>query len=119
MEGEDRRRFARFNLLVDVAVSKRDATESEKVLSTKNISQGGVCVVSCEEYRIGDLLNVRLRLPDVDGNIDAIGKVVWVKPWETGIGPQSRRFDIGLEFIGVNDSLYAKIHKYLFNKVER
>ena len=115
----DRRNFPRFNLLVDVGVAKRSDSHSEKTLLSKNISQGGVCVIAYEEYKFGDLLDLKINLPGIAEVIQAIGKVVWVKEFSVGDGKNSRRFDVGLEFVGVNDVIFDKINKYLFTRQDK
>ena len=115
----ERRQFPRFNLLVDVGVAKRLDSQSEKLLLSKNISQGGVCVIAYEEYKIGDLVDVKINLPGISDAVKAIGKVVWIKEFSVGDGKNSKRFDVGLEFIGVNDVVFEKISKYLFTRQEK
>jgi len=115
----ERRQFPRFNLLVDVGVAKRTDTEHEKVLLSKNISQGGVCVIAYEEYKLGDLLDIKVNLPGIAEAIQAIGKVAWVKEFSVGDGKNSKRYDVGLEFIGINDAVFEKINKYLFTRQEK
>ena len=51
---EDRRKFPRFNILVEVTATKRASNGEEKTFSVKNISQGGVCIISSEEPNMGD-----------------------------------------------------------------
>jgi hypothetical protein len=63
--GEDRRKFPRFNLLVDVSVTKRASSEKEQIFPSKNISQGGVCIVSFEQPKMGALMDLKIRLPGV------------------------------------------------------
>ncbi|MCX7927506.1 MAG: PilZ domain-containing protein [Candidatus Omnitrophica bacterium] len=116
MSEQERRRFARFNILVEAKVSKRQEGAPEKILNTKNISQGGVCIISTEPYSLGELLNLKLHLPDVDEEITAIGKVVWIKPLESISGSEIKRYELGLEFIGINDETFQRIQKYLFYK---
>jgi len=114
-KSEDRRRFPRFNLLVDVAVTKRASSEQEQILSTKNISQGGVCLISTEKSNMGDLMDLKIRLPGVKDEIKTIGKITWIK--ELSLGPIQKipRFEIGLEFIGLNDPTFQLINKYLYD----
>ena len=114
-KSEDRRRFPRFNLLVDVVVTKRASSEQEQILSTKNISQGGVCLISTEKPNMGDLMDLKIRLPGVKDEIKTIGKVSWIKELSIGVSQKTKRFEIGLEFIGLNDPTFQMINKYLYD----
>jgi len=112
---EDRRIFPRFNLLVDVSVAKHASSEKEKILPSKNISQGGVCVIAFEQSKMGDLMDLKIRLPGMDEDIKIMGKVVWVKEFSIGTTRKSPRFEVGMEFVGLNDSIFEQISKYLYN----
>jgi hypothetical protein len=115
-KSEDRRRFPRFNLLVDVAVTKRATSNKEEILSSKNISQGGVCLISFEKPNMGDLMDLKVRLPGIKDEIKTIGKVTWIRELSIGAAQKTQRFEIGLEFIGLNDPTFELINKYLYNQ---
>jgi len=110
---DERRRFPRFNLLVDVLVSKRAASEREKLLITKNISQGGVCIIAYEEFREQDLLDLKIFLPEDKVPLKVLGRVVWTK--EFVIGDSSKRYDVGVEFIDIDEETIQKINRHLFS----
>jgi hypothetical protein len=112
---DDRRMFPRFNLLVDVSIAKRASSEKEQTFASKNISQGGVCIITFEKPDMGDLMDLRIRLPGKKDEIKTIGKVTWVK--EVSIGPlqKTKRFEVGLEFVGLNDTTFGEFNKYLYN----
>jgi Tfp pilus assembly protein PilZ len=113
---QERRSFSRFNLLVDVSVSKRASSQKEKLLMTKNISQGGACIIAYEELKLGDLLDLKIHLPDSKEEIKVIGKVAWCKEFSIGNEQKGKRFDVGVEFVGLNDNTFEKINKYLFSR---
>ncbi len=112
---DDRRKFPRFSLLVDVSVSKHASSEKEKILPSKNISQGGVCVIAFEQPNMGDLMDLKIRLPEMNDEIKIMGKVVWVREFSIGATQRSQRFEVGMEFIGLSDSAFELINKYLYN----
>jgi hypothetical protein len=116
MESNDeRRKFPRFNLLVDVAVTKRASSEAEKILPSKNISQGGVCIISFDQPAMGEFMDLKIRLPGVKDEIKSMGKVVWIKEISIGAHQKTKRFEVGLEFIGLSDPTFEMINKYLYN----
>ena len=118
MENNDKRQFPRFNLLVDVAVNKRNSSEKENILPSKNISQGGVCIVSFTQPTMGDIMNLKIRLPGFKDEIKTMGKVVWIKEVSFGSLQKTKRFEVWLEFIGLNDSTFEMINKYLYNSLK-
>jgi hypothetical protein len=111
---EERRQFPRFNLLVDVSVTKRASSQREKLLITKNISQGGICIIAYEELKVGDFLDLKIHPPGSKESIKAIGKVIWCREFCIGDEQKGRRFDVGVEFVGLNDDTFKEINKYLF-----
>jgi len=112
---EEKRRFPRFNLLVDVLVSKRAASEREKLLITKNISQGGACIIAYEELKESDILDLKIFLPEDDKAVKVTAKVAWVKEITIGEGGKVKRYDVGVEFIGVDNETMSKLNRYLVN----
>ncbi len=116
-KNDDRRRFPRFNLLVDVSVTKHASIEKEKTLSSRNISQGGVCVIAFEQPNMGDLMDLKIRLPGMNDEIKIMGKVAWVREFSIGATQRSQRFEVGMEFIGLSDSIFEQIKKYLYNNL--
>lgn len=112
---EEKRRFPRFNLLVDVAVSKRASSGAAEVLSSKNISQGGVCIIYYQQPTMGELVDLKIRLPGINDEIKTMGKVVWIKEISIGAHQKTKRFEVGLEFVGLSDPTFEMINKYLYN----
>ena len=112
---EEKRRFPRFNLLVDVLVSKRATSEREKLLITKNISQGGACIIAYEELKELDILDLKIFLPEDDKPIKVTARVAWVREIVIGGTEQAKRYDVGVEFIGVDNEIMNKLNRYLVN----
>jgi len=111
----ERRKFPRFNLLVDVLVSKRAASERERLLVTKNISQGGVCIIAYEEFQEQDILDLRIFLPEDNVPLQVTGKVAWIKEFVIGDSPGNRRYDMGVEFMDIDEESIQKINRHLFS----
>jgi hypothetical protein len=112
---DDRRTFPRFNILVDVSASKRASEEKEQTFSSKNISQGGVCIISFDQPTLGDIMDLKIRLPGKKDEVKTMGKVVWVKEITISPSQRTKRFEVGLEFIGLSDSIFAEFNNYLYN----
>ena len=110
----ERRKYPRFNLLVDVNISRKNDRGTNSCSRSRNISQGGICFIAYERVRELDVLNLEIVLPDSDGPINVAGKVVWVREFVIGDSPTGRRFDVGVEFLDIAQDTLDKIKNYLF-----
>jgi len=70
--------------------------EAASVLS-KNISQSGILINSSRKVSVGDLLELELTVPSIEGysTIELAGRVCWVRQLN------NKSFDCGLEFTQV------------------
>ena len=109
----ERRRFPRFNLLADVAVAKHGSTGKKIDFSSKNISQGGVCILVFEAPQIDELLDLTINLPGAK-EFQITGKVVWVKESSFKTSALPDKFEVGLEFMGVEEDIFGEIKRYLY-----
>ncbi len=109
---QERRSFVRLNLLSDVIYTK--SPKEERLTFTKNISKGGICIIAYEELKKSELLDLEIYLPDDNAPINAKGKVAWSKEFIIGDKARGKRFDVGVEFVEINDSDLNKIDKYVF-----
>ncbi len=112
-KGEEKRRFPRFNLSVNVLVSKRALLEKEKLLITKNISQGGACIIAYEELEEQDILDLKISLSKDEKPIKVTARVVWIREIVIGEGEKDRRYEVGVEFIGLDNEIMNKLNRYL------
>lgn len=112
---QEKRKFVRLNALVDVVYAKSPAAVKEEISLTKNISKGGICLIVYEELKENDLLNLRIFLPDDKVAINAVGRVVWIKEFIIGDNPESKRFDVGIEFVKINEDDLIRVNKYVFS----
>jgi len=110
----ERRKFPRLFALVDVFYEKEPPQEKEKLTLTKNISKGGICLIAYEELKKDEILNLKIYLPDEELPVVAKGRVAWAKEFIIGDYLTGRRFDVGIEFIEINDSDLEKINRYIF-----
>jgi c-di-GMP-binding flagellar brake protein YcgR len=112
--GPERRRFLRLQEAIDVVYKKHLVTDKEKVLLTKNIGAGGICLrVYGDELSEGDMLDLKIYLPEPDGIITAVGKVVWRKEIYTNDVSQTKRLDVGIEFTEIRPQDRKRINKYV------
>ena len=110
---EERRKFARLNILVDVSYTKHATNEKRKLSLTRNISRGGVCFVGYEKVQDNDTIDLNVYLPGSAEPVKAIGKVVWVREFTIGENFQNKRYDVGVEFVEISDQNSGKIDQYM------
>jgi c-di-GMP-binding flagellar brake protein YcgR len=115
---ENRRKFVRLNMLADVFYKKRSLLRMKKLSTSKNISKGGICLIAYEDLRKGDLLDLKIYLSDDKKAITGIGKVAWTKEFVIGDVFKGKRYDVGVEFIKINDTDLSKIDRYVFSHVK-
>jgi hypothetical protein len=99
------------NILFAVCREKNDRRMPERVL-TKNISSGGLCVVSDIEVKKGTVLAAEIIFDAAGlGRLKAYCEAMWSK--QTG---ENGQYEVGLQFIGLKDSesknLKEFIHSY-------
>jgi c-di-GMP-binding flagellar brake protein YcgR len=111
---EERRKFPRFNFLVDVSFKKKAAFKKEKLSITKNISGVGVCLISYEELKVDDNLELKVFMPETKKPMKVMGRVAWVREFVIGDPQQGKRYDVGVEFLGLSEEDKEKINQHLF-----
>lgn len=111
----EKRKFERLNIQTEVIYNKEAATEKEKKSFSRNISQGGICLIVYEKLEISDILKLTILLPDGIAPIQATGRVAWVKNFSIE-GPfgGGEKYDVGIEFIKINKEERTELEKYLF-----
>jgi len=114
---EERRKFPRFNLLVDVSFKKKASFKKEKFSVTKNISGVGVCLISYEELKEGDDLELKVFMPESKKPMKVMGRVAWVRQFIIGDPQEGMRYDVGVEFLDISEEEKEKINQHLFSLV--
>ncbi|MFH1360806.1 MAG: PilZ domain-containing protein [Candidatus Omnitrophota bacterium] len=110
---EERRKFLRLNINVDIKYAVLPSSDNHSG-SSRNISAGGICIITHEELLPGDRLKLDISLPDDPSMIQTIGQVVWTKTFSIA-GEGKNRYDVGVEFIDISDEERGKIKKYVFS----
>jgi Tfp pilus assembly protein PilZ len=109
--GINRRKFPRAHRGCTLHIGKND---SEKTISTttENIGEGGICVVLKEDLGLFQGLNLELKLNDGNpSNIFCSGTVVWVIKKRTPEKAHEMCYDIGIEFVDLNEENKQRISK--------
>ena len=101
MAGEDKRRSPRVPLDVHVNFA------FDAIAHTKDISEGGVCIISESKLEVGKFLNLVFRLPDRDLDVQVIGKIMWSKQ------SSQSYFENGVQFWDISKEAQREIAQYL------
>lgn len=101
---EERRKHPRLNINIKVNWDKDEVGGlRQRGCSdiTKDISEGGVCLIVYDKVDVGHSLRLKIELP-TKKVVESRGKVVWVKEFEIIGKSNEKRYDIGVEFSEVN-----------------
>lgn len=109
------RAFVRIDAVLPVTMEFEDETEADSMrllkAFTRDISGGGMQVISKEPIQLGSQLQLQIELPEF-GSVRTIGKVVRAEQ------PQDARslFWISIKFIDIPEGIRSKIIKFIFKK---
>ena len=109
----EKRQFVRLNLLADITYTRRVISPNEKLSLTRNISKGGICLIAYEKLNENELLDLNIFIPEQEKPIAATGKIAWIKEFIIGDPEKGKRYDVGIEFIKINNGELVKIDKYV------
>ena len=111
---EERRKFPRLNLAVDINYSLLQKEPSLEVeVQSKNISAGGICLIVYEKLKIGDSLVLVINLPDGEHPIQVKGIIKWIGEFILS-ADNKNSWDVGVEFKGIKEADREKLSKYVF-----
>lgn len=115
---DERRRYPRLAIDVDVCWHKIKGQEADKETNsdtTKNISEGGICLMVYEPLAKGDSIYLKFNLP-TGRRINAKGRVMWVDTFEVvSRKNEVSRCDTGIEFIEISDEDRLEVQKFVFS----
>ncbi|MFH1338659.1 MAG: PilZ domain-containing protein [Candidatus Omnitrophota bacterium] len=113
--GEDRRKFSRVWLPLEVSYTVVDKPDEKKTLVTKDIGGGGLRLALEEKLETGTLLKIEIELlKDKKAELDA--RVVWLKP-----APDYMEcaYEAGIEFINIGLEERIMIGNCLFYQIAK
>ncbi len=109
---KERRKYLRLEASVEVSYKVIGNPGEAKVLA-KDISAGGLCILTRENLASNTPLELAIKIPDLVDPIRALGKVIWQKKTEA-----AETFDMGIEFMGISDFDRFNINRYIMERVE-
>jgi c-di-GMP-binding flagellar brake protein YcgR len=105
---EDRRRHRRISTSVDVRIARGDSTQDGE---TRDVSEGGVGVVSSEKLEEGAQVAVEVMLdwPQAEdpASLQTMATVMWSAETDTGA------YVAGLQFDGPSEEALERLRRFL------
>ena len=114
---DERRKFSRLDISVGIVWRRLDSEISQAVDdidATRNIAEGGVCLVANERFEVGDRLELTLTLPS-QKTIRTLAEVVWVRDAALSKDDGLRRFDIGVAFSDLPADEWQEMKQFLYS----
>ncbi|HOW36344.1 MAG TPA: PilZ domain-containing protein [Candidatus Omnitrophota bacterium] len=110
---EERRKFIRLSIDVQINYSVLSQADQHRSI-TKNIGEGGICLVTDGPLNAGTLLKLEIILPEDPPPIQTVGKIVWIKTFS--LANENRpRYEAGVQFINISERDQLRIGKYVFS----
>lgn len=108
----DRRRSHRFEPDFDLTV-RVERGYTFYTGHVRNISGGGIFILTNEPHKVGEKLRVRFKLPAIDKTIETVGIVRWCLSRPTDrIGVPG----VGIEFTDLSEQTIADLNEYIADK---
>jgi Tfp pilus assembly protein PilZ len=80
---------------------------SRAIAHAKDISQGGICLVTEEPLTKGKIFSLSFNLPGQDRSLNCFGKVMWSRP------ASSNLHENGISFWDIDSKIQKLITEYL------
>ncbi len=101
---EEKRRFPRFEIAVGVRWAgifpDTRLGKVEEADMTKNISEGGICLIVEDKLVVGDRLQLKIELPG-GKVVNAVGRTVWRDSVDVSLGKDKKSHRVGIEFLNI------------------
>lgn len=106
-----RRRFKR--LFIDIKIELRSKSDKNPVCLTGdilNLSAVGAYIYGCDQFRLGDKITLKLKLPPRLGEIELDAKVSWLsdKQFQPQLHP-----GMGVEFYNISGPVQEKLLQFI------
>lgn len=111
----ERRQFIRVKENLDLQYKIISPPDGEGDATSLNISEGGISFPVNQQLLPGLVLEISIKFPGSEEEVDITGEVVWVKKSDTHNFP----FVVGLRFINISPEDRDRIYYYVHKKLEQ
>jgi hypothetical protein len=108
-DGFNKRKFPRLNMHCEIDIHS-DEQKASIHANTENIGIGGVCVILDKPLERFSTCHIKLDLDELEVSCDA--KVVWIVPTRE-VKSTRKRFDTGLEFVGLKPEHHSALLDFI------
>lgn len=109
----ERRKHARFDATLKITWGKTGKQPINNTAFSKNISEGGICIIVDEKIDAGEILNLKIGLTS-QGIIQIQGKIDWVNGFPMIKGEKYKeKYATGIEFINVSPVKQKQIKQFI------
>jgi len=109
---QERRKYVRLKATVEVGYAVIGKPGEVNVFS-KNISAGGLCILSAKQLPVDTPLQLEIKIPDLKDPIPALARVVWQRQAQGPSDQSGASFETGIEFTGISDFDRFNIKRYI------
>jgi c-di-GMP-binding flagellar brake protein YcgR len=104
---EEKRKYLRLNNALEIEFAAPDS-DKRYTATTKDISAVGIKFSTPQRLSEGSSLDITMKLPNSQSAVHASGRVAWLKK-----GPDDKAFDVGIEFLVIEEDNKNTFLKYL------
>lgn len=116
MKDEEKRRFPRVDVKSPVKFRIPTAKMDISMASIKNISGGGLCLLTNTTLKNGQIIQLEFGLPSDHATVIAMGEVAWVTDVaEPGL---KYKFQIGVSFIEIDKQKQKDINRFVITRLK-
>ncbi len=113
---EEKRKYPRLDINVNINWKKVSQDSVAVKGMSKNISEGGICLIVYEKLNKGDILSLDIELP-TGKVIRSRGKIAWTKDFEI-IG-REQGYDVGVELMDISDQDREVLRSFVFKLLNK
>ena len=111
---DEKRKFPRFKIGVEVhwkKISDVDGKTAQHISHNRNLSAGGICLVLHPEIKVGDMLQLDIKLPNRN-SIHVKGQVRWMDYNVPIPGRKTTACEGGIEFLDIDEAAQKELHNF-------
>lgn len=108
----EKRRFIRFNIALKVNYILQKDPKTEKTGTTKDVSAGGIQLLTGEQLEAGNKVDLKIFLPEALNPVHLRGVVMWSKELGQGKG-STHSHSAGVEFSRIEEDNKNTFLKFL------
>ncbi len=111
--GKEQRRTQRFNITLDVSYKLLRSSQPNASTSSKDISEGGICIQSYEILPKGTPLETTINVPKSKEPVSIKGRVAWCEEVGQLDKDGKRTFSTGIEFLEMDKKQRERLLDYI------